>query len=69
MNTRYYRHYNCEKEKKKTPELEEASKGLEAHLKEMKERLRLYQMEKGTWNPDKEEELYNNPDIVRKARR
>jgi hypothetical protein len=69
LNTRYYSNYNCEKEKKKTPELEEAMSSLEEHLAKMKDQIRLYQMRNGTFDPDLEDRLYEDEEIQRKARR
>lgn len=58
LNTRYYSHYENPKDQKKKPEIEEATIGLEEQLQKMKEQIRLFQMRQGTWDPDKEEELY-----------
>lgn len=63
LNTRYFSNYNCEKEKKKTPELEEAMGSLEEHLKKMKEQIRMHQMRQGTYDPELEDRLNADEEI------
>ena len=70
LNTRYYSHYeNPEDPNKKKPEIEEAIGGLEGQIKAMKDRLRMFQMANGTYDPDKEADLQEDEEIQKWARR
>lgn len=50
---------------KKKPEIEEAIGSLDDHLAQMKEKIKMYKMEKGIWDPDKEFEINESDDLKR----
>ena len=69
MNTNYYSHYAGPPEKSKKWDIEVAIEGLEEHLQEAKDRLRMAQMAAGTYDPDIEEQMEEDPHIHKMARR
>jgi len=69
LNTRYYSHYeNPDDGNKKKPEVEEAISGLEQTMKEMKDKIKMYQMAKGIYDPDRDFDLMEDNEIKRQAR-
>ena len=70
LNTQYYSHYHDEsKNKVKRDEMIEAIGGLENKIDDIKNYIKTVKMGQGTWDPDEEEEVYNDPDLQKEARR
>lgn len=70
LNTQYYSHYHDEnKNKVKRDELHEAIDSLDSKVQQIKDYVRMVKMNNGTWDPDEEEEVYNDPELNKQARR
>ena len=69
LNTNYYSHYHDEsKKQERIDEATSAIEGLERKIAEIKDYVKMYKMNNGTWDPDDEELLATDPDINREAR-
>lgn len=67
MNTWYYSHYENPNDNVKKSEVEEAIESLDSQMKAMKDKLKMYQMAKGIYDPDKDFELQEDNEIKRQA--
>ena len=69
LNTNYYSHYHDEnKTRVKIDEVSSAIHGLENKISEIKDYVKIMKMNNGTWDPDEEELLVEDPEIIREAR-
>ena len=69
LNTNYYSHYHDEsKNKVKIDEVSSAIHGLENKISEIKDYVKMMKMNNGTWDPDEEQLLVEDPEINREAR-
>lgn len=70
LNTRYYSHYHDEnKNKVKVDETSSAIQGLEDKIQQIRDYIKTYKMAEGTWDPDEEDLLREDPEINREAHR